>query len=610
MNFIMPNTQIENNIKELSDILISRIAAGEVIERPASVIKELVENSLDAKATNIIVNISDGGRNSITITDNGFGIDKRNLLLALKRHATSKISNNNLLEITSFGFRGEGLASIASIAKLTLTSRHQNSQQAYQITNKGGVNGEINPANLAKGTIINVQDLFYATPARLKFLKSERSENSFVTELVKKFAIANPQASFKLIINDKEILHYHIGDAKHRLSEIFGKEFLKNSLPVNYDNHDYKIHGYISLPTYNRANNAMQYSFINSRLVKDKIILHATKIAYQDYLSKDRYPIIILFVDLPHLEIDVNVHPTKSEIRFRDNQKIRNILIKSLKNALQQAAFKAAPKIGEGIIAKFDTSIAHNNIVYQRSNNSYTKSNFATPPNSNSFNSNIQDNLSFSHNDFAPAKENIDPANILPNNQDYPLGCAIAQLHETYIISQTKNGLIITDQHAAHERLLYEKTKELLKNKNVMRQTHLFSEIVELEALNLENLLSYQEKLLDYGVKIEKFGSKGIIVKETPEIFKEINIKTFIKDLADNISEYGEALNLNEKFTEIYGNHACKNAIKAGRRLNISDMNQILRDMEQTPFSGQCNHGRPTYVELKKSDLEKLFGRT
>ena len=611
-----------NNIQQLSDILISRIAAGEVIERPASVIKELVENSLDAGAKNITINISDGGRNEITVIDDGIGITKENLELALKRHATSKITNNNLLEIKSFGFRGEGLASIASIAKLSLTSSYQDSDEAYQITNQGGVLGEISKANLQQGTIITVKDLFYATPARLKFLKSERSENSFITELIKKFAIANAQVNFKFNINNKEILHYHAGDFEHRLTEIFGKEFLKNSLAVKYDNHDYKIHGYISLPTYNRANNNMQYSFVNSRLVKDKIILHATKMAYQDYLSKDRYPIIILFVDLPHLEIDVNVHPTKSEIRFRDNQKIRNILISALKDALQKGAFKAAPQLTNDIVAKFqaepvqnnhyNNSNYNNNYAYQKNNNStYQKSNFAyAQADNHQINDNTQSNLAFSATEFAPNKENISLNNDLAENQDYPLGCAIAQLHETYIVSQTKNGLIIVDQHAAHERLLYERSKDLLKNEKVKRQTHLFSEIVELSESSLENLLNYQEKLLEYGVKIEKFGSKGIMIKETPQVFKEIDVKKFIKDLADNIDEYGEALNLNEKFTEIYGNHACKNAIKAGRKLNIHDMNQLLRDMEATPFSGQCNHGRPTYVELKKSDLEKLFGRS
>jgi len=702
-------------IHELSDILISRIAAGEVVERPGSVVKELVENSLDAGSSLVTVKIVAGGRSLISVQDDGLGIKKSELPLAIKRHATSKIEGNNLLEISSFGFRGEGLASIASVSKLELVSKYYEDDQAYQINIDGGKAEEISSGVLSKGTIITVRDLFFATPARLKFLKSERSENIYITELIKKFALAHPKVSFKLIINDKEVLFYKETGFEERLVEVLGKEFMSNSISLSYKQGEYEFSGYISLPTYNRASNNLQYSFINSRLVKDKIILNAIKVAYQDYLAKDRYPACVIFINLPYHEVDVNVHPAKSEVRFRDSQKIRNMLIAALKDSLAKGAFKAAPEIAQKTLASFNVgqrqdmddgnrsriksgmtdgvgrseatgrlpcSVPHDGddsyctespLHYVESSLSHTEvsphhavpspshagsspyhaefppghagldpASHAQPYNNqhskyyNSINSGVgessptyrqshissteinraieagmpeeQANLAFSKEELSPMKEDISNQ-IVEEYIDYPLGSAVAQLHKTYIISQTKDGLIIVDQHAAHERLVYERLKTSLKESNIKTQKHLFSEIVELEPEHLSELLEYQEKLKEFGVVIEKFGSKGVTIKETPEVFQEIDIKRFIKDLSDNVIEYGELLNLEEKFTEIYGNYACKNSVRAGRKLNIYEMNQMLRDMEKTPFSGQCNHGRPSYVELKKGDLDKLFGR-
>ena len=603
-------------IQELSDILISRIAAGEVVERPSSVVKELVENSLDAGAKSVKIKIASGGRNLISVIDDGDGIVKEDLELALKRHATSKISGNNLLEISSFGFRGEGLASIASVAKLKLISRHKDAKQAYEITCLGGDLQKTSLANLSKGTIVTVTDLFYATPARLKFLRSERSENMFVTELTKKFSLANPDISFTLIIDDREILSYDASDFETRISKVLGKDFLQNSISMSYKQENYEFSGYISLPTYNRASNNLQYSFVNSRLIKDKIILNSVKIAYQDYLEKDRYPVVILFLKIPYIEVDVNVHPTKNEIRFRDSQKIRNMLISALKETIQKAEFKAAPEITNKALASFKKS----NALHKTSHNVVSSPSAwqaTSTPKSNIVAQNFvawkpqettEQSLFKSAVDIPP--ESVDRSKeIIEEYFEFPLGSAVAQLHKTYIISQTKNGLIIVDQHAAHERLVYEKLKQTLNEEHIKTQKHLFSEMVELDEIHLDGLLNYKSQLLEFGVVIEKFGAKGIVIKETPEIFKEINIKKFITDLADNIIEFGESLNLNEKFTEIYGNHACHNSVRAGRILNIAEMNKILRDMENTPFSGQCNHGRPTYIELNKFDLEKLFGR-
>lgn len=633
-------------IHELSDILISRIAAGEVIERPGSVVKELVENSLDAGSKSIVIKIQSGGRSLISVQDDGSGIPESELSLAFKRHATSKISGNNLLEISSLGFRGEGLASIASVSKASLISKHKDSENAYQIKVIGGEVGDSSIASLSKGTIVTVRDLFYATPARLKFLKTERSENIYIADLVKKFALANQNVEFKLIINDKEIACYKAGGFKDRLSAVLGKEFINNSIKLSYKQEEYEFNGYISLPTYNRANSNLQYSFINSRLVKDKIIFNALKVAYQDYLARDRYPVCVLFIKLPYHEVDVNVHPAKSEVRFRDSQKIRNMLIAALKETLAKGAFKSAPEITQKTLSSFqvepgdirdlacDTREANIGADGRFKSSSSRHYESAPPghcepkawqshpvsvhtqkPSRLEVNRAInlampeeQGNLSFTKQEFAPLHEDL-TVHINQEYIDYPLGSAIAQLHKTYIISQTKDGLIIIDQHAAHERLVYEQLKLSLKNKNPKTQKHLFSEIVELEAENLDAILNSQEKLKEFGVIIEKFGAREVIIKETPEIFEEIDIKRFIKDLSDNIVTYDEALNLEEKFTEIYGNHACRNSIRAGRKLNIIEMNQILRNMEQTPFSGQCNHGRPTYVKLKKTDLEKLFGR-
>ncbi len=605
-------------IKILSDILISRIAAGEVIERPASVIKELVENSIDAKATSIQIKIEAGGQNLIMVKDNGIGIEKSELELAITRHATSKITSNNLLNINSLGFRGEGLASIASIAKLTLNSKYHKADQAYQITSLGGKKQAIAISNLAEGTIVEIRDLFFATPARLKFLKSENTENNHIIALLKKIALCNPNIAFKLIIGAKEYFLYKKNNLSDRIKEIMGAEFVSNSVYFEHELDAYKFKSYASIPTFNRANNSFQHIFINNRPVQDKIILNAIKISYQDFLEANRYPMLVLFLNLPAHEIDVNVHPCKSEIRFRDAQKIRNFVISSLKQALKKAEFKSSTENQQKTIAYFQknqekSQNTTNNLKEYFSYNNQTKPDYSYA--NQSLNNNIsnatnlqQENLAFAINDQAPAS--IDrTSEFQPEYISFPLGSAIAQLHKTYIISQTENGLIIIDQHAAHERLIYEELKNKLANKNVKTQTHLFSEIVELEELQLTEILEQQEELAKYGVIIEKLGNNGLIIKETPEIFKEINIKNFIKDLADNISQFGKALNLLDRITEIYGNHACHNAIRAGRILNIAEMNKILRDMEKTPYSGQCNHGRPTYIKLTKSDLENLFHR-
>lgn len=602
------------SIKKLSDILISRIAAGEVIERPASVVKELVENSIDANADEISVKIEQAGQNLIEIKDNGTGIAKAELELALTRNATSKISGTNLLEINSLGFRGEGLASIASIAKLKLCSKPQMQEFAYEISANAGKYSEVRASNLTQGTLVTVDDLFFATPARLKFLKSEKSETNHIIEILRKIALAQPHISFSLNIDGKNYFNLGKANIKQRIADIISLEFIKNAEEINFIQDDYKFSGYTSLPTFNRASSLQQYIFVNQRPIKDKIIYNAIKTAYQDFLAKDRHAVITLFIELPNTEIDVNVHPTKAEIRFRDAQKLRSNLIIALKTAIEKSGFRASSETGNQAL-----NYINNNSIPQENRTSFSNSynNYTARASEQRHNIAAEFLVNEPDNASSLAQTQI---NLAPQNKDFsgevqaeylsfPLGSAVAQLHKTYIIAQTQNGLVIVDQHAAHERIIYEKLKSALKDKQIVTQKHLFSEIVELneEALNI--LLVNSEELYKFGVIIEKFGAKAVIIKETPEIFKEVNIKDFIQDLADNMLEYGQALNLLDKFTEIYGNHACRNAIRAGRVLNIAEMNDILRNMEVTPFSGQCNHGRPTYVELKKHDLEKLFGR-
>ena len=603
---------MKHNIAELPDILISRIAAGEVIERPASVVKELVENSIDSGAKNINIKIIDGGRSLVEVQDDGKGIVKEDLPLALKRHATSKLKNHNLLEIDSLGFRGEGLASISSVSKVKIISKYIEEDSAFSIESEGGVLGEIEPSNLSAGTIVSVKNLFYATPARLKFLKTEKTENNYIIDILKKISMAHIDVSFSLEINGKLSFEYEsdsFSDFSARVTNILGADFLASSQKLDFSLDDYKISGYISVPTFNRANSNSIYSFVNGRPIRDKLIINAVRVAYQDYLSRDRSPVMVLFIEMPHIEVDVNVHPTKAEVRFRDGAKLRNILVTALKATLQESGFKASSETAEQAInyfAKNNESQEFTPKFPAQSQSNYVPANVAR----NNF---VAQAPSFS---FAAEEKNmfqpqaVDRGEFQQDLVDFPLGSAVAQLHKTYIVSQTKDGLILVDQHAAHERIVYETLKKKLENREMATQQHLFSEIVELKENEIDILLDYNEELYRFGIVIEKSGKNGVLIKETPMIFKEVNIGVFIKDLVDNLLEYGEALNLHEKITEIYGNHCCANAIRAGRVLSIVEMNDILRKMEKTPFSGQCNHGRPTYVELKKKDLEKLFDRT
>jgi DNA mismatch repair protein MutL len=630
-------------VKQLSNTTINRIAAGEVIERPASVIKELVENAVDAGANKIDVTIERSGKNLIVVADNGSGMTKEDLYLAVERHTTSKLIEDDIMNIKHLGFRGEALPSIGSISRLTITTKEKSSLTAFKLTVEGGLKGEIQEDILNIGTRVEVRDLFFATPARLKFLKTDQTELSACVDVIKKLALSHPGVAFSLVSQDKTLLKTRaidiedVNSYKFRIQEIIGDSFVQNSVKVDYNDDYCSIHGFVSLPTFNKAGQQDQYLFVNNRPVKDKLLLTAVRVAYQDYLARDRFPVVVLYLNVNPENVDVNVHPAKAEVRFHDSNNVRSSLIRAIKEALNNgAAFKASSSIAESALKYFTTDqspkTTHNdfnsifkanppNTAMERTNNAlfeaksefrnFSQSSYSNAPtNTKATSAIISDLLEeeapqvkiFSH-PTEPAKQ-ID-------NENFPLGAACAHLHENYIISQTNDSIIIIDQHAAHERLLYEKLKNSIEKNGLARQRLLIPEVVELDNQFLAIALEEnKDKLAKFGLTIDKFGERSIIVSETPALLGEIDAKQLIKDLAYNLVEEGENISLTELIESVTETFACHNAVRSGKKLNIHEANALLRQMELTPFSGQCNHGRPTYIELKLKDIEKLFGRS
>lgn len=615
-------------IRILPPTLINRIAAGEVIERPASVVKELVENALDAGSTNIDITLEQGGKNLIIVTDNGKGMTRDELLLAIQRHATSKLPSDDLLDIRFLGFRGEALPSIGSVSRMLITSRIENSANAWQVSIEGGDIKEPIPATLSQGTSIQVRDLFYATPARLKFLKTDRTEVSQTIDMLSRLAMAHPSVSFSLKSDGKNMFKAPAAqDRMGRLRDVMGKEFTENSLQLSHKRETASLTGFASLPTFNRGTSSEQFLFVCGRPVRDRLLLGAVKGAYQGVLAHDRHPVVALFIDLPSDEVDVNVHPAKAEVRFRDSQMIRGMIVGAIRNALSEAGFRASNTVGTQALERF---------AQAASNHSYQPPSYYSynPATSYDYRKPQQEFIALSEpagRFFEPQPEiaGLMPADMLPpfahssapysasitNTSDrneyisYPLGAALCQLHKTYIIAETADGLVIVDQHAAHERLVLEQMKASVGNAQIARQKLLIPEIVQLTEAMAEALLARKDELLELGFSIESFGSETIIVRETPAMLGEIDVQGLVRELADNISEYGETLALREKIEQLSGTIACHSSVRAGRVLNTEEMNSLLRQMEKTPLSGQCNHGRPTYIELKRKDVEMLFGR-
>jgi DNA mismatch repair protein MutL len=604
-------------IKFLSDSTINRIAAGEVIERPASVVKELVENAIDAGSNKIDIILERSGKNLIIISDNGVGMSKEELEVAVERHTTSKLDETNLLNIHTFGFRGEALPSIASVSKMVITSKTIDSDIAYKIELIGGQDKIIKPAMHNEGTKIEIRDLFFATPARLKFLRTDRTELNAIIEVVKKISLSHPAISFALSHDKRTLLKTkgHDGDylynSKQRITDIMGEDFIKNSAKISLQRPELTIFGYTSIPTFNRASAEDQFLFINNRPIKDKILQIALRVAYQDYLAKDRYPVAAIFLQISPELVDVNVHPAKNEVRFFDPNLVKNLLTSAIKDALAENSHKVSTTIGDDAIKLF-TNTHHK----------FEQQHYLRQPSTNFVNYVSDNNSPYRHqpkaiqahstqqhfvNSYSPTTEE---QSIAITEIDLPLGMAKTQLHTTYIVSQTKDSIIIVDQHAAHERLGYERIKKMISRNGLIKQRILVPEIIELSSEQRAMLLyDRREDLSKLGLTIEKFGEKSIIVSEIPSILGDINVSKLIQDLVDHLSDLDENVRLIELIEHVTETYACHYSIRSGRKLSLYEMNELLRQMEQTPFSGQCNHGRPTYIELKLADIEKLFGR-
>jgi DNA mismatch repair protein MutL len=592
-------------VRQLSEATVNRIAAGEVVERPASVVKELVENALDAGATRIEVATDGGGRRLIRVIDDGDGMTRDDLMLAVERHATSKLDGDDLLAINTLGFRGEALPSIGAVGRLDITTRHRSEPHAWTLGVDGGVKSEVKPAALTQGTRVELRDLFYATPARLKFLKTDRSEAEAVRDVVRRLAMSRPDVAFTLTGEERAPVTWAAalpGAAGRlaRLADVLSGEFRANAVEIRAGREGLMVEGFAALPTFTRANTLGQYLFVNGRPVRDKLLIGAVRGAYADYLPRDRHPVVALFVTLDPREVDVNVHPAKTEVRFRDPGLVRSLLVSALKEALTRDGQRAATTGGSATIAAFRPPPQRAGWDWRRSPARPVLRGVA------GFAEAAQAAFEVGG-PMADARADIvEPAADL---LDRPLGAARAQIHETYIVAQTRDGLVVVDQHAAHERLVYERMKSAIDRSGVARQILLIPEIVELDESDVERLLARAGELARFGLVIEPFGPGAIAVRETPSMLGEIDAQALTRDLAEHMAEWNEALPLERRLLHVSATMACHGSVRAGRRLKPEEMNALLREMEATPNSGQCNHGRPTYVELKLADIERLFGR-
>tara|TARA_Y100000746_G_scaffold50700_1_gene39799 strand:- start:2124 stop:3869 length:1746 start_codon:yes stop_codon:yes gene_type:complete len=580
-----------NNIKKLPDNLINQIAAGEVIERPSSALKELIENSIDAGASKISISLSEGGKTLIEVIDDGMGMNLHDLKMCLERHATSKINDGDLVHINSLGFRGEALPSIGSIANLAIESYDKLKDEAWKISiinNKKN----IEPSLIRFGTKVTITDLFLKVPARLKFMKTNATEIRYCKEVVKHLAMSHPKISFSLTIDSKRIFNWEKSEkadfegTKNRLYQVMGEDFIKSSVSVHIERDGLILAGMVGMPTLNRNTGREQYLFVNNRPVKDRNLIGALRGAYKGLIEHNRFPVAVLFLDILSQDVDINVHPAKVEVRFKDSGKVRSIIVSGVRKALEKAGLNTASEISNALIDKmsFDEQVINDN----------------------------SDNINLQNINLSPSSrfaENIDSESF-NNQRTYPLGSAIAQAHGTYIISETENGLILIDQHAAHERIVLEKIREGFLNSNIQKQILLIPEVVELSGDHFEVIIKYKDSLIKLGLVIEEFDNNAIIIREHPAILDKVNFSILIKDIAEEIIDFGSEFVLSERLDNICGNMACHSSIRSGRLLLTSEMNALLREMEVTPNSSQCNHGRPTFIKLSVTDIEKLFGRT
>ncbi|KPQ11884.1 MAG: DNA mismatch repair protein MutL [Saliniramus fredricksonii] len=634
-------------IRRLDPVLIDRIAAGEVVERPASAVKELVENAIDAGARSIAVEIGDGGRRLIRVTDDGRGMDAGDLVLAVERHATSKLPEGNLSDIRTLGFRGEALPSIAAVSRLSITTRRADAPSGLMLQVDAGTRGEPRPASAMPGTRIEVADLFMATPARLKFLKSDRAEAQAVAEVVRRLAVAHPQIRFSLTGEHLTDFTWPAEEGDRdgngngltrRLGRVLGRDFPDNAIAVDAAREGFALAGMIGLPTYHRGNGAQIHFVVNGRPVRDKLLLSAVRGGYADVMASDRHPVLALFITCDPAIVDVNVHPAKTEVRFREPGLIRSLIVSAIRDALARAGHRAATTGGTEMLGAMRAHVGG----YGGGYGGYGARGF-TPPPRPSRDAALADSWQAPHEGFqgyeaggfaeagqaafeafAPGADGrqVDVVGSNPEageragedagepaREAYPLGAARAQLHETYIVSQTRDGIVIVDQHAAHERLVYERLKRERAQSGIARQILLIPEIVELDPLDAARLGDAGEALAQLGLVLEPFGPDAVALREVPAALAEGDLAALVRDVADALAETGEAAPLTRRLDAVLSRISCHGSIRAGRRLRPQEMDALLREMEATPLSGQCNHGRPTYVALKRSDIERLFGR-
>ena len=602
-------------IKLLPETLINQIAAGEVIERPASAVKELVENAIDAGATRIEIATAGGGKGLIRVIDNGAGMAPEDLELAVRRHCTSKLERG-LDDIRTLGFRGEALPSIGSVAKLSITSRTKDAANGSEISVTGGRASDIRPKAANAGTVVEVRDLFFATPARLKFLKTEKAEAAAITEIVRRMAIAFPYVRFVISGTDRATLEFSAtgDDRLARIAQVIGKEFEENSIAIDAEREGVRLTGFAGLPVFNRGNAQHQFAYVNGRPVSDKLINSALRGAYAETVPAGRHPVAVLDLTLDPVLVDVNVHPAKSDVRFRDPGLVRGLIVGAIRQALAAGGDRSSTTAARSMMAAFSPGFR------PAPRQDWTPAESPSRPFA----------FSASRPAFAEAAQSIfsevtqpsaRPAELQPamrseqsippgESQSFPLGAARAQVHENYIIAQTDDGMVIVDQHAAHERLVFEDMRRALRDRDLPAQALLIPEIADLPEEDCDRLMAHSAELSRLGLHYERFGPGAILIRETPSMLGEVDAVGLVKELADEIAEWDTSATLNSRLEHVAATMACHGSVRSGRRLRVEEMNALLRQMEATPGSGQCNHGRPTYIRLKLSDIERLFGRS
>ncbi|MFT8736832.1 MAG: DNA mismatch repair endonuclease MutL [Zymomonas mobilis] len=621
------------SIRRLPEDVINRIAAGEVVERPASALKELVENAIDAQSTRIAIRLIKGGLDGIEVIDNGIGIPMDEMRLALERHATSKLPENDAIEaVTTLGFRGEALPSIASVARLTLESRTSKSDSGWQIIVDNGQFEKEGIAALPKGTKIKVDSLFSRIPARRKFMRSAKSEYMACHDIVRRLAMTRPDIGFSLEHDGRRVFSLNAGETRQRrVAALIDRTLKDNSVPIEYQRDQMYLEGVASLPTFHRGLADHQYLFVNGRPVKDRLLIGSVRAAYHDLLAKDRHPVLALFLTLPGSDVDINVHPAKGEVRFRDANAVRSLIVGALRESLDLSGFRSAQpadvqamgKWQKSSEASIETTSSPKEDALHESKSSVSDSSLlfkAKSPDAVRPHSFSAKRPSPSTSDLwsAAAQSSLPPMgrntttspSETSEQTDFPLGLARGQIAATYIVAESRDGLVIVDQHAAHERLVMERMRRALENGQVTSQRLLMPEVVEMDEVSCDLFEQRQDEFAALGLETERFGHEAILVRATPAMLGNCAVKAMIKDLAGEITAYDQSLLLKEKFDHIVATMACHGSVRAGRLLSVAEMNALLREMEITPHSGQCNHGRPTWVKLGHKDIEKLFGRS